>query len=131
MEKNKALFIDVFNRSVTEIELPKHYLSISKQIGNGCELFCCPISFENDDSLYADDESLLRLDDCVGGFKFNDWSYPLVGNAVILGTDEEGDSCDVKTKVEEITSRIEWIGKDECIRYANEVLSRGSQIYFF
>ena len=39
MENNKALFIDVVNRNVTEIEMPKEYGSISKQIGNGCELF--------------------------------------------------------------------------------------------
>ena len=121
MENNKALFIDVINQSVTEVLLPKHFQSISKQIGNGCELFCCPYSFPNGDSIYADDESLTRYQDIKGGFMFPNWAYPIVGNAVILGTDDEGDSIDAITTADEISKMIIWRTEADAKEWANQV----------
>ena len=110
----KALKIDVVAQTVTEVKIDK-YQDIYSQIGNGCNLFCCPVDFENGDTLFADDESLLR--EVEGCFLFPDWSYPIVGNAIILGTDEEGDSIDCKSTIEEITSQIMWGNKEVAEEY--------------
>ena len=105
----KAIKIDVANQTISQVNIA-NYKEIYSQIGNGCELFCCPIQYENNDVLYADDESLLR-DNIEGCFTFPDWNYPIVGNAIILGTDDEGESVDVKTKIAELQSQIMWGNK--------------------
>ena len=103
----KALKIDVANRQVVEIEMDGSLECIYKHIGNGCELFSCPVEFENNDALYTDDEGLLQPE-MLGGFMFREWRYMLVGNALIQGTDSEGDSVDCLSTPVEIMKRIIW-----------------------
>ena len=131
MKKNKALLIDVSTKKITEIELDSHFESISKAIGNGCQYFCCPYSFSNEDSIYADDESLLRVDSIKGGFVLEGYSGTIVGNAIILGTDDEGDSVDVKHTCDEISERIIFIDENMAKEYARVVMSKPPTIKFF
>ena len=113
----KAIKIDVVKRDVYYIEMEKDYHRIYDAIGNGCTLFCCPVEFDNSDALYSDDEGLLH-EELEGFFWMNDWTIPLVGNAIILGTDDEGDSTDVRSTIEEIKSKIiRWGNKDEANVY--------------
>ena len=51
----KALKIDVVNKTITEIEM-EHTKEIYEIIGNGCHTFCAPVEFDNQDTLFADDE---------------------------------------------------------------------------
>jgi hypothetical protein len=119
----KALKINVENKTITQVELSQDFRDISKEIGNGCEYFCIPYSFANDDSLYADDESLLRQKNIKGGFMLSDeWSYPIVGNAIILGTDEEGESIDCKSTIDDFKDII-WVSKEESINWAITALN--------
>ena len=127
----KALMIDVSTKTITEIELDSHFESISKAIGNGCQYFCCPYSFSNEDSMYADDESLLRVDFIKGGFVLEGYSGIIVGNAIILGTDDEGDSVDVKHTCDEISERIIFIDENMAKEYARVVMSKPPTIKFF
>ena len=131
MKKNKALLIDVSTKKITEIELDSHFESISKAIGNGCQYFCCPYSFSNEDSIYADDESLLRVDSIKGGFVLEGYSGTIVGNAIILGTDDEGDSVDVKHTCDEISERIIFIDENMAKEYARVVMIKPPTIKFF
>lgn len=101
----KAIKIDVANKEILEIEIGKGLQNIYDAIG--CELFCCPVTWENQDTLYADDEALLK-DDIVGCFAFPDFNYPIVGNALILGTNDEGESVDAKTSIAELKEKIIW-----------------------
>jgi hypothetical protein len=112
----KALKIDVVNQKITKIEIT-NYKEIYSAIGNGCNLFCCPIEFENGDVLYSDDEALLH-GEVEGCFSMVDWNYPLVGNAIILGSDEEGGMADSKTKANEILEKIMWGNKEVAETYA-------------
>ena len=105
----KALKIDVELKKVYEIELGDDYKEIYEAIGNGCSLFCVPFSFDNRDSIFADDEILLRENDIKGAFMMPDWSYPIYNNAIILGTDEEGNSVDYKSTLEEITKNVFFV----------------------
>jgi hypothetical protein len=105
----KALLIDVVAQSITEVQVG-NYTDIYKHIGNGCECFCVPVNFENGDSIYVDDEGLLK--EVKGGFYMMDWYYPLCGNAIILGTDEEGESVDYKSDLEQIRKEIIFISDE-------------------
>ena len=125
----KAIKIDSQNKTLSYIQLSEDYRDIYSAIGNGCTLFCIPVEFENMDSLYADDESLLRADDIKGGFIMDGWYSPIIGNAIILGCDDEGESIDCKTTIEDIQSKIRFIGEEACREYANIVLRTPPKIY--
>lgn len=107
----KALLINVENQTVSEINLEKTNEDIYKHIGNGCSTFCSPVDFPNGDSLFVDDEGLLK-EDLKGCFTLLGWVMPLVGNAVIIGSTPSGDSTDCKTTKEEILSQILWGNKE-------------------
>jgi hypothetical protein len=127
----KAIKINVENKTIESIEISDGIESISKEIGNNCEYFCCPYTFENNDTIYADDESLLRMNDIKGGFKMENWVYPIVGNAIILGTDDEGDSIDYKSDINEIIAKIIFVDKKESKEWAKKVMSGETKIYTF
>lgn len=112
----KALKIDVEKQSVYEIILGDDYREIYPHLGNGCGIFTCPITFANGDTLYADDEGLLHLE-MIGGFIMPDWRCPIVGNGVILGTDDEGDSVDYKSQIKDIEEKIQWLSKEQAQLY--------------
>lgn len=118
----KALKIDVVNKTITQIEL-EHTKEIYDIIGNGCHTFCAPVEFDNQDTLFADDEALLH-DELQGCFSFPEWSYPIVGNAVILGTDYDGDVCDAKTKAEDLLETIMFGNKEAAEMHRDSALSQ-------
>jgi hypothetical protein len=131
MKTNKALFINVETKTIETIFLSNEFQSISKAIGNGCQYFCCPYSFSNDDSIYADDEALLRMGDIKGGFVFEGLKTPIVGNAVILGTDSEGDSVDAKSNPDELLEQIVFIDETMAKDYATKVMNSKPIIFGF
>jgi hypothetical protein len=119
----KALKINVENQTITEVFIGNEIDCISNEIGNGCKYFCCPYEFPNNDAIYSDDDILLRNDDIKGGFMFRDWHYPIVNNAIILGTDEEGDSIDCKTSIEDLHNII-FLDEISCKDYSTNILSK-------
>jgi hypothetical protein len=126
MKTKKALLIDVVNKTVSNVTV-KRYQEIYDHIGNGCHLFCIPYTFENEDSLYADDEALLQ-DTIIGGFMLPDWHSPIIGNAIILGSDDEGESVDCKTKAATILEDIIFLDRNLANEYAALVMGRKPEI---
>jgi hypothetical protein len=61
--------------------------------------------------LYADDEALYHPYN--GGIIMPDWDYPLIGNFVIVGTDEDGDNQDAQSTLDEIRSKVRFLSKSE------------------
>ena len=127
----KAIRINVETKSFEYITLGDDYKEIYGAIGNGCDTFCVPISFENQDSMFADDESLLREHDIKGGFIMDDWHSPIVGNAIILGTDDEGNSIDCLTKIEDIMNQVTFIEEKVCKMWREKVLGTPKTIITF
>lgn len=119
MNAFKALKIDTASRKIEEIELTS-WEQIAPAIGNGCTIITAPVEFDNLDTIYADDEGLYHSFE--GGFMMNDWHYPLVGNALLIGTDENGDNADVKTTKEELENMITWVDKEQAQAWANKFL---------
>ena len=102
----RALKINVEALAVEAVEV-NGLDDIYKNLGDEVSIFCCPVTFENGDSLYADDEGWFK--ETKGGFMFPDWEYPIVNNAVILGVDKEGGSVNARTTVEELERKIVWL----------------------
>ena len=121
---SKAILINVVNQSVTEVII-NDYKEIYNVIGNGCNTFDCPYQFDNGDTLYVDDEGLLH-DEVNGCFILEGWNNPVVGNAVIIGTNDEGDDIDCKSTIEEIKSKIKFFSSDITSGWRNAILSNGS-----
>jgi hypothetical protein len=117
----KALLIDVVNQTITEVEI-EHTKEIYNLIGNGCHTFCAPVDFPNRDTLFTDDEALFA-ENIQGCFSMEGWAYPIVGNAVILGSDEEGDTCDCKSRPDDILEKLIWGNKEAAEMHRDSVLN--------
>jgi len=118
----KAIKINVEKQEVSIIEIGTELQDIYNAIGNDCSCITAPISYENDDVMFCDDESLLRPSTIKGGFMYPDWNYPIVSNAIILGTDENGNSVDCESTLEEIKSDLKFISIENTNlqRYINQ-----------
>ena len=111
----KAFKINTAERKVEEIEI-NSWEDIAPAIGNECTTFACPVTFENEDTIYVDDEGLYHPFE--GGFMMENWNYPCVGNAILQGTDEEGESTEPLTTKEELEAMIIWVDKKKCEMWA-------------
>jgi hypothetical protein len=123
----KALFINVKEQSVTEVFI-NDWTEIKKFIGNGCETFAIPFVFENNDGLYIDDEGLLQ-EKMIGCFMLSQYRQPLVGNAIILGCDEEGETKDARTTKEEIERTIAWGSVRDAELFCEQVMRKPMQFH--
>ena len=99
----KALFVNVKDCRIEETEI-KDWREISPKIG--CDLFTC-LEIENDETLYLDDEGLINGKwGANESFYLKGYPQILMGNALLLGTDKEGESTSTKMTIEELKKRI-------------------------
>ena len=112
----KAFKINTEAQQVEEIQI-NTWKDIAPAIGNGCRCFSIPVIFDNEDSIHCDDEGLFNT--IEGGFMMKDWSYPIVGNSLLIGSDEEGEMVDVKTTKEELEKSITWVSKKDAEAWAD------------
>jgi hypothetical protein len=101
----KVIVINSEKQTIEFAEI-SNYKDIYPLIGNDCDTFCCPVSFDNADTLYADDEALYHP--YQGGIMMPDWNYPLLGNFVIVGTDENGENQDVQSTLEYFRENVRF-----------------------
>ncbi len=107
----KAYLIDPINKIVSVVDYNGDYQTINKLI-NSQRGFDAVYGFRNEDTLYVDDEGLLLKENHAFEFTYdNGHTQPLMGKALVLGTDAEGESVAVKSTLEEVASKINWIGK--------------------
>lgn len=104
----KVIVINSETRSIELKEISSIGLQpIYDEIGNGCDTFECPITLPNRDTFFVDEEG--RLKKQKGAFQIIGYHSPLVGNAVIIGSDKKGNGCDVKSTVGQIFGLIEFL----------------------
>lgn len=104
------------------------YKEIYPLIGNGCHTFCCPVQLENGDAMFADDEALLQPE-IKGGFMMQGWRYPLCGNAVLLNSNEEGESTDALSSTEDLAAQITWVSAADAQKWAEYAVGRPLRVY--
>ena len=107
----KALFIDPTDETIRFISYDGDYKSIYRILG--CRTFEAVYPFDNGDTLWIDEEGLLK----DSNFAFNiradnpKFNQTIMGKALVLGTDAEGESIECKTTLEDLKSRIRFQGK--------------------
>jgi hypothetical protein len=121
----KAIFIDVTNRKFENVSF-NSFDEIYKIIGNDCDTFAAPIIFENNDAIFIDDEGFFH--DVPGGFIMEGWSYPLVGNGLIIGGDDEGNSKDVTYTIEWCEENIDFVSKEKAQEWVEIAKSQPARI---
>ena len=100
----KAILIDPKERTISEVDYDGDWRNISKLID--CDLFSC-VYIPKDDSIYVDDEGLYRENQSF--FKWSTYDSPLAGKALILGTNDEGESIACTHTVEEVKQNVKWM----------------------
>lgn len=100
----KALLLNSKDQTVIEIEYSGDWRDINDLIG--CQTFTC-LRLENGDTVYVDDEALLSNPQHF--FTIENYDTPVAGNALILGDDGQGGSCDVKSTQAEIALDVIFV----------------------
>jgi len=110
----KAIKINVETRKIENVTIDS-----SKDIYEhiGCDTFEIPLTFKNADALYCDEEGLLK--DIKGGFMMPGWIRPILGNAIILGSNEDGESIDCKSNISDID--VKFFNPETCQQYAKSI----------
>ena len=107
----RAYLIDPIKREISVVNYNGDYQMINELI-NSQRGFDAVYGFRNEDTLYVDDEGLLLKENHAFEFTYdNGHTQPLMGKALVLGTDAEGESVAVKSTLKEVESKISWIGK--------------------
>ncbi len=111
MEKksHKAVFIDVLNQSISEVEVPQE-----DRLNALYELLGCTMvertTIDPDHDLIIDEEGLFKEDNrsfAMGGYMF-------VGNALIMGVDSEaGEWIDHTIDIPRLTGAIRFPNEEE------------------
>lgn len=114
----KAILINPELKQITEVEIEKGIDAIYKTMN--CEMVgAFPIN-NNGDSIFYDDEGLFK--EQKGGFMMPDWSYPVVGKCLVIGSDiNTGESTDVTIHVNYF-KRILWIDENRIKAYQEQFI---------
>lgn len=104
----KAILINVHDKTVTQIDIEGGLDSMYKSIGCGTIEAVHSYVFQGGDIMYVDEEGLLK-DEPGPFFRIIGFHQLLAGNGLVLGTDEEGDSCDAVTPLAVIMRAVEFL----------------------
>ena len=101
----RAILIDPFTQTIEEVDYSGDYKDIYGLIE--CDLFTTVyLPNTSDDTLFVDDEGLYVENQRF--FKIEGYEQPLAGRGLLLGTDEEGESIDCMSTVEEVKAIVSW-----------------------
>jgi hypothetical protein len=101
----RAILIDPFTQTIEEVDYSGDYKDIYGLIE--CDLFTTVyLPNTSDDTLFVDDEGLYVENQRF--FKIDGFEQPLAGRGLLLGTDEEGESIDCMSTVEEVKAIVSW-----------------------
>lgn len=127
----QAIKIDAVNQQIYPIDIDGSLESIYEQLD--CELFTCPVVLDNLDTLYIDDEGLLIDDDQYkGAFYFKNFSQPLFGHGLIIGTTEEGENANVLSDIKSIEKKVKFIPEETGRHLLDDLRGNlGFKIYTF
>ena len=117
MRQVTAIKIDVVKQEVYPVQIStKNIYDIYNQLA--CDIFTCPMTLDNNDTLFVDDEGLfIDPSALLGAFYMDGYpSQPLFGHGLIVGIDDEGETDEVLSTVEEIKKKVTFLN-DESAEY--------------
>jgi len=103
----RAILINPVAKVVTEVEYNGNYTQIYEFIH--CSCFCTAGNLPNGDTMFVDDEGL--FDQKYGFFKWKGYPTPLVGYGLLMGGDRAGETCEVKSKIEDLDVEFGVVGR--------------------
>ena len=107
----RAILIDPFNETISEVKMVDTKLQTIKNLID-CEIFTvCGIGTSNQYrgiDLFLDDEGLLKDRDSQAYFKYGIHSQPFAGKALMVATDDEGDTASLPESitVEKVSEKV-------------------------
>ena len=107
----KVIKIDSLKEEISIIDINGSLESIYKELN--CTIVEAPIILDNEDTLYDDEEGLF-VSESKGGFMFSIYHSPLMGNGLIIGSNDEGENVDVKSTLEDIINKVKFLPGDTC-----------------
>lgn len=122
----KAIKIDVATRSIYEVEVGD-YKTYYQHISPNCGTFSVPLCLSDNSGIFVDDEGMYNGTAELGGFiiEGEDGSlWPLLGNGLIVGCDDDGDACDANLQLvqRELSGKLYWIAPEKAMAYAESCL---------
>lgn len=112
----KAILIDPFTKTVTEVEYAGEYKQICDYIQ--APLFTVIKLNAEEDSLFIDDEGWIIDQTDQQYFWWEGYGQMLAGRGLILGTDEEGDSIAPTITLEEVQAKVRFQNKESAPVFA-------------
>lgn len=115
----KAILINAKDRTIAEVEYGGDYRDIYKLLSGDepgkVDLFTAVELNAEKDTMFLDDEGLLKPQaDFFRWRDYGDGTHPFAGNALILGTDDDGDSVEPKITLDEVKAKVTFTSaKDE------------------
>lgn len=101
----QAILIDTPKQTIEIVDYSGDYKDIYALLG--CELFSTVyLEGVGEDTLYVDDEGLYVENQVF--FNIKGCPQPLAGRGLILGTDDEGESIDCMSSLEQIKDMVTW-----------------------
>ncbi len=105
MKKIKAIFVDVINRQVSEVEIEENLQSYYRLLH--CNTIAAP-SFDTKHDVIVDDEGLLK--EPIGFFEITtEFACEFAGNGLIVGVNSRGEWISHKLDIEEVKKQINFI----------------------
>lgn len=111
----RVIKINVQTQKVEELNISpwKGIESLYALIGNDCSTVEAPVTYPNNDALYCDEEARLFESHAVGGFIYPGWKFPIINNAIVVGTTPRGSDTDAKSTIQSIEKGIIWLTEHE------------------
>jgi len=110
----KALLIDPYKQTITEVEHLDDYKDIQKHIR--AAMFDHVRIGENE-GVYIADDGLLTANTSTRFFMLSNWRYPLAGYGLVLGSDKYGESVSTQFTIDDLEQDIVWVSAFEALQY--------------
>jgi len=98
----KAVYIDPYDETVSEIDYNGDYKEIYNLIG--CRTFDC-VRLDDTNDMYVDDEGLLRNPNRY--FKYGE--HTIAGNGLILAHNDEGESVGTELSSDDVYKKVQFL----------------------
>lgn len=105
----RAILIDPFKHSITEVEYSGNYQDIYNLID--CDTFTIAPITHRGDAIFVDDEGLFKPEQAF--FKHDGYPQPLAGKGLILGCDEEGETVEPTISLADTVAAVRFMTIDE------------------
>ena len=120
----KAYKIDSTNQTIEEVEIVDRdddgcYYSMREHVG--CDMLEAFYLDRNGTCLMLDEEGLFKSGQRF--FTVAGYPNPIGGNAVCVGTDDQGDTCEPLIGIDELRRVIGWINPFEAVVMNNRAVS--------